>query len=327
MVTGWGEVEQLVWILFIPFAYSCTDFRGVNTKILRIILWLNVLLMSALFVVLLMRMIVQAAVSAEHSFLWYMMNQDFYHIHHSYMALYILTGMAFLYVEMKHLCKENWHRIILWILCSLCLLLFLLCVNSRAGLLCLVVLLLFCWIHQTFIRKKYRFAIISLIVLSLMVVVAHFALPDHFRRLSSTIEQVAQGDKTDGRFQIMGNAWTVTKDNVLFGVGAGDRMDVLTPFYITEDNPDDTIYNPHNQFLDTWMTTGILGLLALLAMLFYPMIVAWRKRQLFPLLFLIMLTLSLLFESILERQMGIVFVAVMYVYCAMMLPIIKPKNN
>ena len=327
METGWGEVGQLVWILVIPFAFACTDFREVSSKLLRIVLWLNVLLLSALFVVLLLRMIVQAAISAEHSFLWYMMNQDFYYIHHSYMALYILTALAFLYEEMKHLHKDNKPRIALWVLCFACLILFLLCINSRAGLLCLVMLLFLCWLHQTFVRKKYRFAIISLVALSLMVVIVHFSLPSHFRRLSSTVEQVANGDASDGRFAIMGNAWTVIQDNRVWGVGAGDRMDVLTPFYVTEENPDATVYCPHNQFLDTWMATGILGLLALLAMLFYPLIVTLKKRLLFPFLFLTVLFLSLLFESMLERQMGVVFVAVMYVYCAMILQITDFETN
>ncbi len=323
MVTGWGEVGQLVWFLVIPFAFACTDFREISIKCLRIILWLNVLLLSALFVVLLMRMIVQASLSAEHSFLWFMMNQDFYYIHHGYMALYILAALAFLYDGMKHLNKANPSRIVLWGLCFVCLVLFLLCINSRAGLLCLVVLLFLCWLHQTFVRRKYRFAIISLIALSLMVVVVHFSLPQHFRRLSGTVEQVANGDASDDRFAIMGNAWKVIQDNVVWGVGAGDRMDELMPYY---GSMEDT-YCPHNQFLDTWMATGILGLLALLTMLFYPMIVAWRKKQLFPLLFLIMLALSLMFESMLERQMGVVFVAVMYVYCAMILQITDFETN
>jgi O-antigen ligase len=323
MVMGWGEVGQMVWILVLPLFFSCTDFREIRQKHLRTILWVNVLLMSVLFVVLLMRMIVQAAISAEYSFLWYMMNQDFYYIHHSYMALYILTGLAFLYVEMDTLRKENLPQIILWVLCVVCLVLFLLCINSRAGLLCLVVLLFLCWLHQTFVRKKYRFAIISLLALSFMVIVVHFSLPAHFRRLSSTVEQISNGDASDGRFLIMGNAWTVIKDNVVLGVGAGDRMDVLTPFYVTEEDPDATVYCPHNQILDTWMATGILGLLALLLTLFYPLAVAWRKRQLFMLLFLTVLILSLMFESMLERQMGVVFVAVMYVYCAMMLSLLR----
>ena len=176
-------------------------------------------------------------------------------------------------------------------------------------------------------RKKYRFAIISLVALSLMVVIVHFSLPSHFRRLSGTVEQIANGDASDGRFAIMGNAWTVIQDNVIWGVGAGDRMDVLTPFYVTEEDPEATVYCPHNQFLDTWMATGIMGLLALLVMLFYPLFVTWKKRLLFPFLFLAVLFLSLLFESMLERQMGVVFVAVMYVYCAMILQITDFETN
>ncbi len=306
---GWGEIGSLAWFFVLPLMCVCTDFRQISEKVVRMMLWLFVLSLSLLFVLLLTMTVVQACQS-EHSFLWFMMNQDFYHIHHSYMALYILTGLAFLYSELvrkKHVETRQWIGIIV---CACCLLLFLVCINSRAGLLCLLFMLVLCWGHLCFVRKKYRFALISLVLVLLMVVAAHFTLPEHFRRLSVTIEQIAQGDKSDGRFEIMENAWSVVKDNMLLGVGAGDRMDELVPYYgLRED-----VYCPHNQYLDTWMATGLLGLLLLLAMLVWPLVMSWRKRNIFSSMFLLMLMVSLLFESMLERQMGVVFTAVMYVY-------------
>ena len=277
-------------------------------------LWLFVLTLSLLFVLLFSIMVVKACTSAEHSFLWFMMNEEFYHIHHSYMALYILAGLAFLYSELVRKEKLRVRQLVLTLVCCCCLILFLLCINSRAGLLCLILLMVLCWMHQCFIRKKYRFAVWSLVAMLLLVVVAHFALPDHFRRLSATAEQVAQGDKSDSRFVIMANAWAVVSENPVLGVGAGDRMDVLTPFYVSENRPDATVYSPHNQYLDTWMATGLPGLLSLLALLILPLILAWRKRNIFSFLLLLMLMLSLMFESMLERQMGIAFTAVIYVY-------------
>ena len=308
--SGWAEVGGLACFFVLPLTCVCTDFRQFSGKLIRMMLWSFVLTMSALFVLLLSIVVVKACGSAEHSFLWFMMNEKFYHIHHGYMALYLLTGLAFLYSEMARKEKQNVQQIFLTIACVCCLVLFLLCINSRAGLLCLIILMAFCWVHQCFVRKKYRFALISLVIASLVVVGTHFALPQYFRRLSVTVEQVAHGDKSDSRFEIMGNAWMVVKDNVLLGVGAGDRMDELAPYY---GSLEDT-YCPHNQYLDSWMATGVLGLLSLLAMLIVPLVMAWRKRNIFSFLFLLMLMVSLLFESMLERQMGVVFTVVIYVY-------------
>lgn len=310
MTTGWGEVGELAWLFVLPLTCVCTDFRQFSEKLVRIMLWSFVLTMSVLFVLLLSIVVVKACGSAEHSFLWFMMNEDFYHIHHSYMALYILTGLAFLYSELARKDKHDVWQIVLAIVCACCLVFFLLCINSRAGLLCLIFLMAFCWVHQCFVRKKYRFALICMVIASLVVVGSHFALPDYFRRLSVTIEQVAHGDKSDSRFEIMGKAWMVVKDNMLLGVGAGDRMDELAPYYGSLEDA----YCPHNQYLDVWMATGIPGLLSLLAMLIVPLVMAWRKRNIFSFLFLLMLMVNLLFESMLERQMGVVFIAVIYIY-------------
>ena len=308
--TGWAEVGELAWFFVLPLTCACTDFRQFSGKLVRIMLWSFVLTLSVLFVVLLSIVVVKACSSAEYSFLWFMMNEDFYHIHHSYMALYILTALAFLYSELVRKEKHDVWQIVLAIVCACCLVLFLLCINSRAGLLCLIILMALCWVHQCFVRKKYRFALISLVIASLVVVGSHFALPDYFRRLSTTIEQVAHGDKSDGRFEILEKTWMVLKDNMLLGVGAGDRMDELAPYYGSLEDA----YCPHNQYLDSWMATGVIGLLSLLAMLIVPLVMALRKHNIFSFLFLLMLMVSLLFESMLERQMGVAFTAVIYIY-------------
>ncbi|MBO6051668.1 MAG: O-antigen ligase family protein [Bacteroidales bacterium] len=308
--TGWAEVGELAWFFVLPLTCACTDFRQFSGKLVRIMLWSFVLTLSVLFVVLLSIVVVKACSSAEYSFLWFMMNEDFYHIHHSYMALYILTALAFLYSELVRKEKHDVWQIVLAIVCACCLVLFLLCINSRAGLLCLIILMALCWVHQCFVRKKYRFSLISLVIASLVVVGSHFALPDYFRRLSVTIEQVAHGDKSDGRFEILEKTWMVLKDNMLLGVGAGDRMDELAPYYGSLEDA----YCPHNQYLDSWMATGVIGLLSLLAMLIVPLVMALRKHNIFSFLFLLMLMVSLLFESMLERQMGVAFTAVIYIY-------------
>lgn len=321
MTTGWGEIGELIWFLVLPLTCVCTDFRQFSEKLVRVMLWSFVLTLSVLFVLLLSIKVVKACASAEYSFLWFMMNEDFYYIHHAYMALYILTGLAFLYSELVRKEKQDARLTVLSVVCACCMVLFLLCINSRAGLLCLIILMAFCWVHQCFVRKKYRFALISLVIASLVVVGSHFALPEYFRRLSETIVQVANGDKSDGRFEIYEKTWMVLKDNMLLGVGAGDRMDELIPYYDSEEEA----YCPHNQYLDTWMTTGVVGLLSLLAMLIVPLVMALRKRHIFSFLFLLMLMVSLLFESMWERQMGIVFTAVIYIYMLLLFQLDSSK--
>ena len=309
---GGVEIGSLVWMFVFPLMYAVTDFRQVTKQHVRLMLWLFVVEMSVLFIV---RFVVVASRynPDDDDFIWYMMTQanEFYIIHHSYMALYLLTGLAFLYSEIWKVKQSEKKKLMMPLLtvCACCLVLFLLCINSRAGLLCLLLMVAMCLAHLAFVRKMYKLGAVSLVVVVLLAASFHFVLPEHFRNLSKTVTQLVSGDTSDGRIEIMGNAFQVVKENPLLGVGAGDRLDVLRPFYATPENPNESFYNPHNQYLDTWMTTGVVGLLLMLALMLVPMVYAWHRKNIFMLLTIMMIAVSMLFESMLERQMGYVFVA------------------
>jgi len=71
--------------------------------------------------------------------------------------------------------------------------------------------------------------------------------------------------------------------------------------------------NAHNQFLEAQMTFGVFGTLSLLLMLLAPLI--FRKRLRYPHLmtgFILMISFFLLFESMFNRQWGIMFFLLFY---------------
>lgn len=114
-------------------------------------------------------------------------------------------------------------------------------------------------------------------------------------------------------FRILSN-----QNGFVFGVGTGDVQDLLDLEYqkagMYTGNPDlkDTGYlgyGPHNQYIDTLVALGLIGLLFLLWMLAKQCIMAIRSgNQLFVLL---MGTLLLFFlsESVLNTNKGVVFYA------------------
>lgn len=305
---GWAEVGSLACFAVFPLIYAITDFRQVKKEHFRLMFWLFVVAMSGLFVVR-FALVASRYNPAEDTFIWYMLTQAnvFYAIHHSYMSVYLLAGLAFLYTEVWNV-RQSRHQVLtlaLLVVCAVCLCLFLMCINSRAGLLCLLLLVGMCWLHLVWVKKKYLTGVVALVLASVLVVAVHFALPGHFRNLSTTVSQLMSGNTSDGRVEIMANAIAVIKENPLLGVGAGDRMDVLAPFYVNESEK--LVYNPHNQYLDTFMATGVVGFLILLSMLSLSGLNAWKRRDLAMVLILVVWAVSLLFESMLERQMGYVF--------------------
>lgn len=304
--TGWAEVWRLAWFVAVPLTCLCTDFREITRMHLRKIFWLYVLLMSVLFLLML---VINMVIEPGHTFLWLKTGVEFYYLHHSYMAVYILAGLAFLYSECVSPEKPSAGKIVLIAVCACCLFLFLLLINSRTGSLGCGLLLLMCMAHLCFIRKNYRAFLIVLLSFFVMEGALHFILPENFQRLSETTEKLAQGDTSDARLYIMESAWTVVKEHPVLGVGVGDIKDSLVPFYGSEED----VYRPHNQYLETWMATGVSGLVTLVLMMMLPLYDAFKRRQYLAVAIIVIFAVSILFESMLERQMGVSFLCVMMI--------------
>ena len=93
------------------------------------------------------------------------------------------------------------------------------------------------------------------------------------------------------------------------GVGVGDIHDELKKVY-AENNFQYGVINepsPHNQYLQTAAALGITGLLVLMLVFIFPLIYFIRKDEWVCALFILMVMLNCLTESMLERQAGIVF--------------------
>ncbi|WP_430404645.1 O-antigen ligase family protein [Fluviicola sp.] len=108
--------------------------------------------------------------------------------------------------------------------------------------------------------------------------------------------------------------WTVTSELILehpFGVGTGNvdeylfaRLDKYGFHQLVKDD-----LNPHNQYLQTTLEIGVLGLLILLALISSCIYIAIKYRSFLLLLLISGLAFNMLFESMLQRQSGVVFYA------------------
>jgi hypothetical protein len=111
--------------------------------------------------------------------------------------------------------------------------------------------------------------------------------------------------------------WTALKAmqnvNLIWGSGTGNSQDVMRKtsetYQVKNILGSD---NPHNQFLCTVLQHGVVGVLVLTALLFMPMISAWSKKEYLIFGFCMLIVLSCLTETILERQKGIDFFAIFY---------------
>ncbi len=142
-------------------------------------------------------------------------------------------------------------------------------------------------------------------------------LPSAFDRFAQMTHVVEEGhlDRTSAesfavRYFIWPSAWRLMLENPVLGTGTGDVKDALLQRYRDDGltGAYENRLNAHNQFLQSGVALGLPGLLMLLWSLVAPAAAAFRRHRLYMAL-LGLTAFFCLFESILERQGGIVFYA------------------
>lgn len=120
-----------------------------------------------------------------------------------------------------------------------------------------------------------------------------------------------------GEEEIPGNQiriimWAVTTELIMehpFGVGTGNVDEYLTKrlndFGLTQVSKME--YNPHNQYLQTTLEIGFIGLLLLVFMIVSALWFAWKNKSYVLFILVAGLAFNCLFESMLQRQSGVVF--------------------
>jgi O-antigen ligase len=97
----------------------------------------------------------------------------------------------------------------------------------------------------------------------------------------------------------------------LLGVGTGDVKDALISEYDKQTVDEFTIkkLNAHNQYLQTFIALGLAGILVLLILLCTITILLGYNKMYDGTLLTVIIAFNMLFESMLETQAGVVFIA------------------
>ena len=90
-----------------------------------------------------------------------------------------------------------------------------------------------------------------------------------------------------------------------------------------QDDRGQILYNPHNQYLQTGLEIGVLGMVILLFIVGYGIVKGYKTRNWLLLLLATCLAYNCLFESMLQRQSGIVF----FTFWLVILSIYSLKNE
>lgn len=245
-----------------------------------------------------------------------------YNIHPTYFAIYLILGGAFnlIYTFEK---KE----ILFWrIFAVLIGLIFLFMVfrmfslGPFVGLLVMIATLLFAYFY---FKKKKLYFLVGAIILTIVGFLAIQNVPFLKADVLQVKEELAHfyedreqyiSDNQDSPHSINGRIiiWVASFDLVKkhpFGVGTGDYKDVLLANY-RAGNMDafaDKELNSHCQYLQTSIAVGIVTALFLIGTFFYYCWLGFKYHNFYLIAMTSLFATVCLFESVLERQWGILF--------------------
>ena len=248
----------------------------------------------------------------------YMYNRLSWGFHPSYAALYLNVSILILFLFLI----RNWEKlkIRIKILLSVIILYFfvhIIFLNSKMGIIMSGLTLLVLLIYLVISKRKYLLGLLSLAVFLLVSVLILKFTPYISSRLASAWEAFIsysetgthQNDGTTNRLQVWHYASQVAIKNLPEGVGTGDVRSALNTAYIENGfvNGAAMNLNAHNQFLQTFVAIGLPGLCILVLIIMSLFYSGIKKKNIYILIFSLVLLGNFLVESMLETQAGVIF--------------------
>lgn len=230
------------------------------------------------------------------------LNHQFTHIadtHPAYLGLFIVTSIAFLFMETT---IKKWVKLILVIF----FLLGLLQLASRMAILSVILLIIFL-IGSKF-KSHWKEISFGFIVLLLVGILFVYKGSGFMKDRLISIEKLEK-DERIRRYSI---SVDIFNENLIFGIGNANKDRVRIKKYLENNFETAALekYNAHNQFLEYLSVNGIIGAIVFMAVFSYLFYLPWKNRNLFFLTLITLFFIANLTESMLVRIKGIEFFAI-----------------
>jgi O-antigen ligase len=251
--------------------------------------------------------------------------QSFYYLnfsviqHPTYYAMYLITAIILVLAVLF----KQWNslKIIFKIILIASIPYFLLIImlsNSRSGIIVATFILLIAIFYIIFRKRKLLLGFALVVFLAVSGYTITRVMPQVFDRFYS-IKEVIEADKMEDithwngttlRIQIFYSAEEIIEENFWLGVSPGDTRDELVKKYKKYGfrHAIDRNYEAHNQFVQSFIGLGVFGLIVLLLIFLVPFIYAIKNKDFILFCFSIMIFLLCMFESMLQKQAGVMFI-------------------
>lgn len=226
--------------------------------------------------------------------------------HTTYFALFVIIAIAYFLFETK---KSNWKGSIYFGTLISFLLVMLYMLSVRISILGLILVFSIYLLQQ---NNKISFAKLLTCFFICSSISLVYLLPNFQKRFNSTSpEGVEISDMGSRVIHWKAVLKRIGNENLLFGSGTGDGHTGLYEEYLKLNFETGFLnkYNAHNQYLETTLFFGVIGLFLLWSIFFKTIVKCIQVKDMFGLSITIVFIIFMITESILERHSGTVIFA------------------
>lgn len=296
------HIEKILPFLIAPLVFQAYNWDSINREIKWNIFW-------AFF----LASIINLIVNLSFAFFRYLKfdNSIYFTYNHLsepfgvqpiYLSIFYLTSIL-LSLELKNHYKTLYPKLY-WI--AIILLFFGIILLSSRTTIFISAILCVVWVFSKVKKNNHKFYLLSFLVS--VAVTSSLLIPTLRDRLFHFQQNVTSYSGSSLRFKIWENVLEVIKLKPLLGYGYGISQNSLANHY--KDVNFRRAYmndlNAHNQYLQTLIDSGIIGLL-FLVLIFYFFYIN-NRRCLLQISFCLVISISFITESMLNRQYGVIFV-------------------
>ncbi len=329
MTEGWQDVETKLSLLIFPLLILRR--QPMSNRLYHQVSWAFVIgCLTAVIWCLLMATWTYLD-SGKNTFFYFRFS-DHVRLHPTYLGLYLSFSIFILLAHWAQFRAEySRKQLILRSGLVLCFLMIIVLLSARIILLADALLLSVVFVWWMIRNGKTWQGILSLsgaMVLGLGLI---SLLPVTRLRLMKVLEifqkTPEQPQEQDIRLQLWSVGWHLIQ-SAPGGYGTGDIQEQLLPMYEQRQMKEakEKNFNVHNQFLQTGIALGVVGALWLIASLFWPLWLAWKKRYFVYVMFLLLFFFCMLTESMLEKEQGVLFYAFFNSFLFQSLRVFKYKD-
>lgn len=232
-----------------------------------------------------------------------------YSIHPSYLAMFVLISVFISF--------ESWYEHSIktkfrfgWIILGILLLGSVYFISSRASILAGLIMIPFYALNKIIKYRKSRFIWIIVVIVFIisLPLIRNNDRVNYFLRGFLNKDKINLRDQ-DERIIVWESALKIVKNNLIVGVGIGDVQSELVNELVSsgEDKLARQRLNAHNQFLEVLLEGGVIGFSIFLSVLGFMTFIAIKEKNLLYGLFILMMFVFFMFESILNRLAGVSF--------------------